>query len=125
MGSPCPPPGPGLDPCGGSGSSPPWPKRTSSMGLPGPALTLLKRWREFGWRDPELPEVIQMLQHHFPSVQSNAAACLQRLCFRDNKIKAEFPTGKQGKTSMHKPCPARGKVTEEEPAVLKAAQVIL
>ncbi|XP_071472985.1 autism susceptibility gene 2 protein homolog [Marmota flaviventris] len=33
------------DPRGGSGASPPWPKRTSSMGLPGPALSLLKRWR--------------------------------------------------------------------------------
>uniref|UniRef100_A0A8C0TG33 Catenin delta 2 n=1 Tax=Canis lupus familiaris TaxID=9615 RepID=A0A8C0TG33_CANLF len=45
--------------------------------------------REFGWRDPELPEVIQMLQHQFPS-QSNAAAYLQHLCFGDNKIKAEI-----------------------------------
>lgn len=45
--------------------------------------------REFGWRDPELPEVIQMLQHQFPSVQSNAAAYLQHLCFGDNKIKTE------------------------------------
>ena len=51
------------------------------------------RWlsREFGWRDPELPEVIQMLQHQFPSVQSNAAAYLQHLCFGDNKTKAEVP----------------------------------
>lgn len=30
-----------------------------------------------------------MLQHQFPSVQSNAAAYLQHLCFGDNKIKAE------------------------------------
>lgn len=44
-------------------------------------------FREFGWRDPELPEVIQMLQHQFPSVQSSAAY-LQHLCFGDNKIKA-------------------------------------
>uniref|UniRef100_A0A8B9LNC2 Catenin (cadherin-associated protein), delta 2b n=1 Tax=Astyanax mexicanus TaxID=7994 RepID=A0A8B9LNC2_ASTMX len=44
----------------------------------------------FGWRDPELPEVIQMLQHQFPSVQSNAAAYLQHLCFGDNKIKSEI-----------------------------------
>lgn len=49
----------------------------------------LSFYREFGWRDPELPEVIQMLQHQFPSVQSNAAAYLQHLCFGDNKIKAE------------------------------------
>lgn len=58
-----------------------------------PALFLMffcfLSYREFGWRDPELPEVIQMLQHQFPSVQSNAAAYLQHLCFGDNKIKAE------------------------------------
>jgi len=52
-------------------------------------LSCLFLHREFGWRDPELPEVIQMLQHQFPSVQSNAAAYLQHLCFGDNKIKAE------------------------------------
>ncbi|KAM6948497.1 catenin delta-2b [Aplochiton taeniatus] len=46
--------------------------------------------KEFGWRDPELPEVIQMLQHQFPSVQSNAAAYLQHLCFGDNKTKSEI-----------------------------------
>ncbi|XP_029112563.1 plakophilin-4 isoform X2 [Scleropages formosus] len=45
--------------------------------------------REFAWRDPELPEVIHMLQHQFPSVQANAAAYLQHLCFGDNRIKAE------------------------------------
>ncbi|XP_035386072.1 plakophilin-4 isoform X1 [Electrophorus electricus] len=45
--------------------------------------------REFAWRDPELPEVIRMLQHHFPSVQANAAAYIQHLCYRDNRIKAE------------------------------------
>ncbi|XP_041117973.1 plakophilin-4-like isoform X3 [Polyodon spathula] len=45
--------------------------------------------REFAWRDPELPEVIHMLQHQFPSVQANAAAYLQHLCFGDNKVKIE------------------------------------
>ncbi|KAM9342915.1 LOW QUALITY PROTEIN: plakophilin-4-like [Pholidichthys leucotaenia] len=45
--------------------------------------------REFAWRDPELIEVIHMLQHHFPSVQANAAAYLQHLCFGDNRIKSE------------------------------------
>lgn len=45
--------------------------------------------REFAWRDPELPEVIHMLQHHFPSVQANAAAYLQHLCFGDHKIKVD------------------------------------
>ncbi|KFP06607.1 Plakophilin-4 [Calypte anna] len=45
--------------------------------------------QEFAWRDPELPEVIHMLQHQFPSVQANAAAYLQHLCFGDNKVKTE------------------------------------
>ncbi|XP_056156875.1 plakophilin-4-like [Lampris incognitus] len=45
--------------------------------------------REFAWRDPELPEVIHMLQHHFPSVQANAAAYLQHLCYGDNCVKVE------------------------------------
>ncbi len=46
-------------------------------------------FREFAWRDPELTEVIHMLQHHFPSVQANAAAYLQHLCYGDNRIKSE------------------------------------
>ncbi|CAB1346687.1 unnamed protein product, partial [Coregonus sp. 'balchen'] len=29
-----------------------------------------------------------MLQHQFPSVQANAAAYLQHLCFGDNRVKA-------------------------------------
>ncbi|XP_017282411.1 plakophilin-4 isoform X2 [Kryptolebias marmoratus] len=45
--------------------------------------------REFAWRDPELPEVIHMLQHHFPSVQANASAYLQHLCYGDNRVKVE------------------------------------
>ncbi|XP_063068807.1 plakophilin-4 [Engraulis encrasicolus] len=45
--------------------------------------------REFAWRDPEIPEVIRMLQHSFPSVQANAAAYLQHLCYGENRIKSE------------------------------------
>ncbi|XP_016416343.1 plakophilin-4-like isoform X5 [Sinocyclocheilus rhinocerous] len=45
--------------------------------------------REFAWRDPDLPEVIHMLQHQFPSVQANAVAYLQHLCYRDNHVKTE------------------------------------
>uniref|UniRef100_A0A8C6V1S2 Plakophilin 4 n=1 Tax=Neogobius melanostomus TaxID=47308 RepID=A0A8C6V1S2_9GOBI len=51
--------------------------------------TLCALFREFAWRDPELTEVIHMLQHHFPSVQANAAAYLQHLCYGDNRIKTE------------------------------------
>ncbi|XP_059403035.1 plakophilin-4-like [Carassius carassius] len=45
--------------------------------------------REFAWRDPDLQEVIHMLQHQFPSVQANAAAYLQHLCYKDNHVKTE------------------------------------
>lgn len=34
-----------------------------------------------------------MLQHHFPSVQANAAAYLQHLCYGDNRVKSEVSTG--------------------------------
>nr|XP_005495062.3 plakophilin-4 [Zonotrichia albicollis] len=57
----------------------------NTFGLP-PAIEMSE---EFAWRDPELPEVIHMLQHQFPSVQANAAAYLQHLCFGDNKVKTE------------------------------------
>ncbi|XP_014915005.1 catenin delta-2-like isoform X2 [Poecilia latipinna] len=60
--------------------------------------------KEFGWRDPELPEVIQMLQHQFPSVQSNAAAYLQHLCFGDNKIKSEVLNSEKGGNSSETLC---------------------
>ncbi|XP_028319834.1 plakophilin-4-like isoform X2 [Gouania willdenowi] len=67
-----------------------------NSGLVEPAMTrtpsiesMHKDPREFAWRDPELPEVIHMLQHHFPSVQANAAAYLQHLCYGDNRVKME------------------------------------
>lgn len=34
-----------------------------------------------------------MLQHHFPSVQANAAAYLQHLCYGDNLVKVEVRWG--------------------------------
>uniref|UniRef100_A0A8D2MT08 Plakophilin 4 n=1 Tax=Zonotrichia albicollis TaxID=44394 RepID=A0A8D2MT08_ZONAL len=64
----------------------------NTFGLPypvwaSPVISAMKI--NFAWRDPELPEVIHMLQHQFPSVQANAAAYLQHLCFGDNKVKTE------------------------------------
>ncbi|KAM9820356.1 plakophilin-4-like [Neosynchiropus ocellatus] len=60
------------------------------MGTRTPSIeSIHKDPREFAWRDPELPEVIHMLQHHFPSVQANAAAYLQHLCYGDNRVKVE------------------------------------
>lgn len=77
---------------------------------------VIKRWaclsdavfssrREFAWRDPELPEVIHMLQHQFPSVQANAAAYLQHLCFGDNKVKTEVQDPVPG-MPHGRPCPS-------------------
>ena len=62
---------------------------TNNVESPSCPLSSLSPIREFAWRDPELPEVIHMLQHHFPSVQANAAAYLQHLCYGDNRIKVE------------------------------------
>ncbi|GCB87107.1 hypothetical protein scyTo_0027833, partial [Scyliorhinus torazame] len=41
------------------------------------------------WRQPELPEVIAMLNYKLDAVKSNAAAYLQHLCFRNDKLKTE------------------------------------
>ena len=41
------------------------------------------------WRNPELPEVIEYLNHHNDMVKANAAAYLQHLCYMDNDVKAK------------------------------------
>jgi len=41
------------------------------------------------WRQPELPEVIAMLNYRLDAVKSNAAAYLQHLCYRNDKVKTE------------------------------------
>ncbi|XP_041436251.1 armadillo repeat protein deleted in velo-cardio-facial syndrome isoform X5 [Xenopus laevis] len=41
------------------------------------------------WRDPDLPEVIAMLNHPIDPVKSNAAAYLQHLCYENDKIKKD------------------------------------
>uniref|UniRef100_UPI00358E580B catenin delta-2-like isoform X2 n=1 Tax=Myxine glutinosa TaxID=7769 RepID=UPI00358E580B len=45
--------------------------------------------RETASQDPSLTEVIQMLQQPMPSIQANAAAYLQHVCYRDGRVKAE------------------------------------
>uniref|UniRef100_A0A672Z9W4 Catenin (cadherin-associated protein), delta 1 n=1 Tax=Sphaeramia orbicularis TaxID=375764 RepID=A0A672Z9W4_9TELE len=42
-----------------------------------------------GWRQPELPEVIAMLNYRLDPVRSNAAAYLQHLTYKNDKVKAE------------------------------------
>ncbi|XP_023814885.1 catenin delta-1 isoform X2 [Oryzias latipes] len=41
------------------------------------------------WRQPELPEVIAMLNYRFDPVKINAAAFLQHLTFKNDKVKSE------------------------------------
>ncbi|XP_051982684.1 catenin delta-1-like isoform X1 [Xyrauchen texanus] len=41
------------------------------------------------WRQPELPEVIAMLNYRLDPVRSNAAAYLQHLTFKNDKVKSE------------------------------------
>ncbi|XP_062377491.1 catenin delta-1 isoform X1 [Sardina pilchardus] len=41
------------------------------------------------WRQPELPEVIAMLNYRLDPVKSNAAAYLQHLTFKNDKVKSE------------------------------------
>ncbi|CAM9269596.1 unnamed protein product [Lampetra fluviatilis] len=70
--------------------APGYPSSASEGDLTPPAIgSFAPRALETAWRDPDLPEVIQMLQHEFPSVQTNAAAYLQHVCYGDDGIKAE------------------------------------
>lgn len=39
------------------------------------------------WRQPELPEVIAMLNYRLDPVKTNAAAFLQHLTFKNDKVK--------------------------------------
>uniref|UniRef100_A0A8C1LJZ2 Catenin (cadherin-associated protein), delta 1 n=1 Tax=Cyprinus carpio TaxID=7962 RepID=A0A8C1LJZ2_CYPCA len=51
--------------------------------------TLRKGPAPTSWRQPELPEVIAMLNYRLDPVKSNAAAFLQHLTFKNDKVKSE------------------------------------
>uniref|UniRef100_A0A665WCY2 Catenin delta-1-like n=1 Tax=Echeneis naucrates TaxID=173247 RepID=A0A665WCY2_ECHNA len=51
--------------------------------------TLRKGPGPSGWRQPELPEVIAMLNYRLDPVKSNAAAYLQHLTYKNDKVKAD------------------------------------
>ncbi|CAJ1052958.1 catenin delta-1 isoform X3 [Xyrichtys novacula] len=51
--------------------------------------TLRKGPGPAGWRQPELPEVIAMLNYRLDPVKSNAAAYLQHLTYKNDKVKSE------------------------------------
>uniref|UniRef100_A0A096LUU1 Catenin delta 1 n=1 Tax=Poecilia formosa TaxID=48698 RepID=A0A096LUU1_POEFO len=53
------------------------------------ALSLRKGPPASGWRQPELPEVIAMLNYRLDPVRSNAAAYLQHLTFKNDKVKSD------------------------------------
>lgn len=42
-----------------------------------------------GWRQPDLPEVIAMLNYRLDPVRSNAAAYLQHLTYKNDKVKSD------------------------------------
>lgn len=43
-----------------------------------------------GWRQPELPEVIAMLNYRLDPVKSNAAAFLQHLTYKNDKVRNTY-----------------------------------
>uniref|UniRef100_A0A8C4H761 Catenin (cadherin-associated protein), delta 1 n=1 Tax=Dicentrarchus labrax TaxID=13489 RepID=A0A8C4H761_DICLA len=51
--------------------------------------TLRKGPGPSGWRQPELPEVIVMLNYRLDPVKSNAAAYLQHLTYKNDKVKSD------------------------------------
>ncbi|XP_061692019.1 catenin delta-1-like isoform X1 [Syngnathoides biaculeatus] len=49
----------------------------------------LRKGPPSSWRQPELPEVIAMLNYRLDPVKTNAAAFLQHLTFKNDKVKSE------------------------------------
>uniref|UniRef100_A0A8K9WWX0 Catenin delta-1 n=1 Tax=Oncorhynchus mykiss TaxID=8022 RepID=A0A8K9WWX0_ONCMY len=49
----------------------------------------LRKGPPTSWRQPELPEVIAMLNYRLDPVKTNAAAFLQHLTFKNDKVKSE------------------------------------
>ncbi len=47
----------------------------------------LRKGPPTSWRQPELPEVIAMLNYRLDPVKTNAAAFLQHLTFKNDKVK--------------------------------------
>ncbi|XP_068596092.1 catenin delta-1-like [Brachionichthys hirsutus] len=49
----------------------------------------LRKGPPTSWRQPELPEVIAMLNYRLDAVKTNAAAFLQHLTFKNDKVKSD------------------------------------
>uniref|UniRef100_A0A667XRL4 Catenin delta 1 n=1 Tax=Myripristis murdjan TaxID=586833 RepID=A0A667XRL4_9TELE len=52
-------------------------------------INTLRKAPPTSWRQPELPEVIAMLNYRLDPVKTNAAAFLQHLTFKNDKVKSE------------------------------------
>lgn len=52
----------------------------------------LRKGPPTSWRQPELPEVIAMLNYRLDPVKTNAAAFLQHLTFKNDKVKQSSPS---------------------------------
>lgn len=50
----------------------------------------LRKGPPTSWRQPELPEVIAMLNYRLDPVRTNAAAFLQHLTFKNDKVTLKY-----------------------------------
>lgn len=50
----------------------------------------LRKGAPTSWRQPELPEVIAMLNYRLDPVKTNAAAFLQHLTFKNDKVRIKL-----------------------------------
>lgn len=50
----------------------------------------LRKLAPTSWRQPELPEVIAMLNYRLDPVKTNAAAFLQHLTFKNDKVRIKL-----------------------------------
>ena len=51
-------------------------------------IKFIFNFKEQGWRNPDLEEVIEFLSHPSNEIKANAAAYLQHLCYQDDETKA-------------------------------------
>uniref|UniRef100_UPI0035901528 splicing regulator ARVCF-like isoform X2 n=1 Tax=Myxine glutinosa TaxID=7769 RepID=UPI0035901528 len=63
----------------------------ASMDRLGPRAPSVESLRKVprNWREPDLREVVSMLEHYLDPVKANAAAYLQHICFKDEAVKAD------------------------------------
>lgn len=60
----------------------------------------LRKVAPTSWRQPELPEVIAMLNYRLDPVKTNAAAFLQHLTFKNDKVRIKLMDKKNRKLKI-------------------------